>query len=458
MSQHDFEIANQGFPATRADLNNALQALASVSAGTSEPSTTYAYQLWYDETNDLLKMRNSDNDAFITLAFFDQTNDEWEVRSAVIQAVDSAGVVIKTDDGTTRIEVQDDGDVSIDSGTLFVDAGNNRVGIGTTSPGEDLEIKASQPFIRLTETSDTGVAGIQFADTSDLNVGEIRYDHTSDSMRFSTSDAEAARIDSSGNVGIGTSSPSQKLDIRGSGSQSILVGSTDGTSSRLVLDASNGDASGGDFHEFFGDADLEIKARNSSDNANFIFANDGGERMRIDSSGDVLIGTTAMPGTGNTGGAGFDDVSNDRNILKLGHDADSSTKRALAVFYYKNSPVGSIESSNSSTNYATTSDYRLKENVVDMTDAIDRVKQLKPSQFNFIADPDTTVDGFLAHEAQAVVPEAVTGEKDAVDDDGNPVMQGIDQAKLVPLLTGALQEAIARIETLESEVATLKGN
>jgi len=84
MSQHDFEIANQGFPATRADLNNALQALASNSAGTSEPSTTYAYQFWYDDTNDLIKLRNSDNDAWITLAFFDQTNDEWEVRTGVV--------------------------------------------------------------------------------------------------------------------------------------------------------------------------------------------------------------------------------------------------------------------------------------------------------------------------------------------------------------------------------------
>ena len=93
-----------------------------------------------------------------------------------------------------------------------------------------------------------------------------------------------------------------------------------------------------------------------------------------------------------------------------------------------------------------------------MTGAIARVKQLAPKRFNFIVDADTTVDGFLAHEAQTVVPEAVTGTHNEVDDDGNAVMQGIDQSKLVPLLTGALQEAIAKIETLETKVAALEGN
>ena len=84
------------------------------------------------------------------------------------------------------------------------------------------------------------------------------------------------------------------------------------------------------------------------------------------------------------------------------------------------------------------------------------MQQLKPNRFNFIADPEKTVDGFIAHEVQAVVPEAITGEKDAIDDNGDPVYQGIDQSKLVPLLTAALQEAIAKIETLEVKVAALE--
>jgi hypothetical protein len=122
-------------------------------------------------------------------------------------------------------------------------------------------------------------------------------------------------------------------------------------------------------------------------------------------------------------------------------------------FRRSNSVVGSITVSSTSTAYNESSDYRLKENVVDISDGIDRLKQLQPRRFNFIADADTTVDGFIAHEAQAVVPQAVTGTKDEVDDDGNAVMQGIDQSKLVPLLTAALQETITKIETLEGMIA-----
>jgi hypothetical protein len=137
--------------------------------------------------------------------------------------------------------------------------------------------------------------------------------------------------------------------------------------------------------------------------------------------------------------------------------ASSSAARHHISFYSQGSVVGSISATSSATTYATTSDYRLKENIIPLTGAADRLNQLQVHRFNFISDPDKTVDGFIAHEAQAVVPECVTGTKDEVDADGNPVYQGIDQSKLVPLLTAALQEAIGRIETLEAEVAALKG-
>jgi len=120
--------------------------------------------------------------------------------------------------------------------------------------------------------------------------------------------------------------------------------------------------------------------------------------------------------------------------------------------------AGSITiNTNYSTSYNTSSDYRLKENVVKLTDGIEKVKQLKPKRFNFILDENKQIiDGFIAHEAKEVVPESVTGEKDAIDYNGNPEYQGMDNAKLVPVLTAALQEAIAKIEDLETRIQILE--
>ena len=125
-----------------------------------------------------------------------------------------------------------------------------------------------------------------------------------------------------------------------------------------------------------------------------------------------------------------------------------------------NSVVGSVTTASSSTAYNTSSDYRLKENVSAISDGITRLKTLKPSRFNFKADTDKTLDGFLAHEVTAV-PEAITGEKDAVavqadvdkgisDKVGDPIYQQIDQSKLVPLIVAAVQELITKVETLEA--------
>ena len=135
-------------------------------------------------------------------------------------------------------------------------------------------------------------------------------------------------------------------------------------------------------------------------------------------------------------------ISQSAGILYSARDATIENNHV--IFVNPNGAIGSITTTGTSTAYNTSSDYRLKENVTSITGAADRVKALKPCRFNFIADATKTVDGFLAHEAQEVVPEAVTGEKDGEE------MQAIDTSKLVPLLTAALQEALARIEVLES--------
>jgi hypothetical protein len=129
----------------------------------------------------------------------------------------------------------------------------------------------------------------------------------------------------------------------------------------------------------------------------------------------------------------------------------SNSTPYIAFVNSSNLTAGSITQTGATTvNYGTSSDYRLKENVVSIAGATERLKQLKPSRFNFIADADKTVDGFLAHEVADVVPEAITGEKDEVDAEGNPKYQGIDQSKLVPLLVATIQELEARIAALES--------
>lgn len=127
-------IENQGFPAFRSDMNNSLTALVSNNSGATEPSTSYAYSWWYDTSTNLLKLRNADNDAWITLAFFDQTTDEWEVRTAVIQAFDSAGLAFKTDDGTDRLTISDAGAVDV-VGTFTAARGVGDTNVDTSNTG-----------------------------------------------------------------------------------------------------------------------------------------------------------------------------------------------------------------------------------------------------------------------------------------------------------------------------------
>lgn len=169
--QHDFNIANQGFPATRADLNNALAALASTSSGTSEPSTTYANQFWYDTTNNLLKFRNEADSAWITFAYLDQATNEWEIRSAVVQAVDSAGVTIKTDDGTARITVADSGNVTFAND---VDVDGRATGAITTDNDLSFDMSATNNF----KCTPTGTGTLTFTNITAGQSGNIWLDNS----------------------------------------------------------------------------------------------------------------------------------------------------------------------------------------------------------------------------------------------------------------------------------------
>jgi hypothetical protein len=133
-----------------------------------------------------------------------------------------------------------------------------------------------------------------------------------------------------------------------------------------------------------------------------------------------------------------------------------STTFNYMAFYGGTTFRGAIIPEGDGINYSSASDYRLKENVTKLQNSIERIKKLKPSNFNFLENPSKNIDGFIAHEVQEVVPQAVTGKKDAVGPNGEPIYQAIDQAKIIPLLTAALQESITKIEQLEQRIQTLE--
>tara|TARA_Y100000114_G_C11728618_1_gene312302 strand:+ start:115 stop:1062 length:948 start_codon:yes stop_codon:yes gene_type:complete len=182
------------------------------------------------------------------------------------------------------------------------------------------------------------------------------------------------------------------------------------------------------------------------------FEVDNNEAMRIHPQRQITIGTTTIDGQG---GASFRPNFDDGAARLTFNRANSTNNSVVLEFQNNDTTVGQIFHNNSSTTFSTSSDYRLKEDIVEMKDSISRVQALKPVNFAWKVD-GTRVDGFLAHEAQEVVPEAVIGNKDAVDEDGQPEYQGIDQSKLVPLLTKALQESLTKIESLEARVAALE--
>lgn len=310
-------------------------------------------------------------------------------------------------------------------------------GIDVTGTALNLDGGGSNPLLTLKNSA-----------TYYSTVSHDTFNVQNNGLKLSTQGTERMRIDSSGKVGIGTSSPSYTLEVYKSSVGNVAsFNSSSGNRSLDFTSADNGAYLGAEW-------DRNI---NSTGGIHTWSVNDT-ERMRIDSSGNLLVGKTSasidvdgfmvhnsdyINSTNTSGSAAY--------FNRKGTDGD------IVNFQNDGSSVGSISVSGSSTAYNTSSDYRLKENVVDLTGASARVNQLDVKRFNFIADDtNTLVDGFLAHEVADVVPEAITGTKDAVDDDGNPEYQGIDQSKLVPLLTAALQEALTEIASLKTRVEALE--
>ena len=327
--------------------------------------------------------------------------------------------------------------------------------LDTLTVDGDVTLNDGSPNLRLKDTDTNRFVDLLYG----TRVSTIRntmasgedMDTVEPSMVFSFKDDGETRtamtIDHDGQVGIGTASPQQSLHLKSN---------NPGGKIRLEMGQSgvaNGDVTG-EIQFYHNDAsgagvnaDIKGICTNSAGAGALTFGTgttSTTERMRIDTSGNVFIGKTGEVGTQD----GFQFKQEGECIVGRG------ANDTMFIFQDSNNngtQVGSISMTGSSTAYNTSSDYRLKENVTATWDATTRLKQLNPVRFNFITDADTTVDGFLAHEAQAVVPEAVTGTHNEVDDDGNPVMQGIDQSKLVPLLVKTIQELEARITALEAE-------
>jgi len=245
---------------------------------------------------------------------------------------------------------------------------------------------------------------------------------------------QAMTLDASGNLGIGTTSPTAKLESAGN------IGF--GTGGTFAAGQIYSDANWG----------VIFRAKQASPAlAEFGFFNAGGtERARIDASGNLLVGTTSNIGV-SVLSVYSPNLATTANGIGIKNGTDNTGGYFLSFKKSDNTTIGSIVQGVNSVSYVTSSDYRLKEDWVAVADASTRVNALKPVNFAWKATGDR-VDGFLAHELAEVVPEAVTGEKDAVDDEGSPVYQAIDQSKLVPLLTAALQEALAEINTLKARL------
>ena len=297
-----------------------------------------------------------------------------------------------------------------------------------------------------------------------------------DTVNISTGGSTRATVDADGDLGIGTTSPSHKLHVVSSGTDTAFFkgrivrvdGAASSDSPRVNFSLDGTDKTSIMCNRT--DNTLNIETLTSSP---MIFRTNSTERARIDSGGRMLVNSSssfiadskfeAHNGGGNVGGFYHDGSGNNYPLIIRNNRCDAGTTGTLIHFVkIGGSEIGSIRANGSSTSYLTSSDYRLKENVTPISDGITRLKTLKPSRFNFKADKDTTVDGFLAHEVTAV-PEATTGTKDEVATEdstnfkkGDPIYQTIDQSKLVPLLTAALQEAITKIETLETKVAALE--
>mgnify|MGYP003133582315 CR=1 FL=1 len=441
--------------------------------------------LTYDGTTLALKS----NDARITI----EDNTNGTVNSA-LRIIPFNGVnYIQSGTDLTHNSASTLAFSSIGGGTewMRIDS-SGKVGIGTSSPTVNAQIQSSgtNSLLKLAGTS----AGSGINDGLDVGINGvdgILWNRENGSIQFATNNSERMRIDSNGRLQHG-SNPSNlglaRLNIVDANGYSINLSRNTGAAAnnneRLGAIAfhpglgSQSTTTGGASIEAFAE---ENQSGSSSATRLVFYTKPSGtgpgsnpvERLRLNSTGNL-----SWTGAGNQ----YVQFNNSGDLSVFQTGGTSAANHGM--LYFKDGGgafCGQITShgTNHTTSYNTNSDYRLKENESSITDGITRLKQLKPYRFDWKSS-GARVDGFFAHEAQAVVPESVVGTKDEMQSilyqEGDvlpegkkvgdfkeysktePKYQGIDQAKLVPLLTAALQEAVAKIETLETKVAALEAS
>ena len=391
----------------------------------------------------------------------------------LISAGDASGVLALQTAGTTAITV---------------DTSQN-VGIGTSSPGNKfvtasnaanskIEIQNTSTAASTSKTSALQFTGTDTAgtlkDSGDIFVTPADNNYVGSNMLFYTrgsdTTAERMRIDSSGNVGIGTSSPSTFSP------STTYANITAITKTDQALSFGSYYQAGVDAYSFIKSS--QVGSPTTATSLRFFGGNT--EQMRIDSSGNLLVGGTTSPsgtqsiyagnrvyvGTTNNDPA-FNrvngvSISSGGSILSrsaAGWDCGlSSTSGNNINFYTDNGSArvsaGYISSNGSTTAYNLTSDYRLKQNISPLQNGLETVSKLKPCSYEYI-EGNQYSEGFIAHELQEVVPQAVTGAKDAVDDNGNPKYQGVDSSFLIPHLVAAIQELKAINDTQAETINAL---
>lgn len=339
------------------------------------------------------------------------------------------------------------GNLTVDTNTLFVNASTNRVGIGITSPARRLHVHeanaATNNYISITNsttgtaTTDGLVVGVNTLDEG------LLWNFENKALVFGTNNTEQVRIKETGEVGIGTTSPTRKLHLHESTAStdnylSITNASTGSTATDGLLIGLGTTGAGNVWHY---------------DNQPLVFGTNNAERMRITDDGRLLLGTSSnfainyrlnlkYLGAGSQYGIGFRPNADDTVVAVFENAAGTV--------------VGSISQNPSNAFFNTSSDYRLKSNIQPLTNALSKIEKLKPSKYTWLCDLKES-EGFIAHELQEVIPYAVTGKKDAIKEDGSIDPQQVDLSKVVPLLTAAIQELKAIVDAQAQRIAVLEG-